>query len=130
MMQRCNNPKATNFKYYGGTGIKVCDRWHDYSSFLADMGECPDRSMTLDRKDNAVGYEPGNCRWATQADQNRNRPSHSVRLTLNGITKTVTEWAAEIGVSANMINQRLYLGWSHERALTTPVKKRTPRAAP
>lgn len=120
MMQRCNNPKATNYKYYGAVGIKVCERWHDYPSFLADMGECPDRSMTPDRKKNELGYEPGNCRWVTQAEQNKHRPSHQVLLTLNGKTLTVTQWAKEIGVTPNLINQRLYLGWSAEKALTTP----------
>jgi len=128
MKARCYQINSIGYSRYGALGITVCARWHDFNSFRADMGECPDRSMTLDRKNNAVEYEPGNCRWATMADQNRNRPSHSVVLTLNGISKTVTEWAAEIGVSANMINQRLYLGWSHERALTTPVKKRTSKA--
>ena len=118
MMARCYQVNATNYRYYGALGVTVCERWHDFATFRAYMGECPDRSMTLDRIKNEQGYQPGNCRWATQAEQNRNRPSHSVTLTLNGITKSVADWAAETGISANTIHQRLNLGWSHERALT------------
>lgn len=122
MMQRCNNPKATNFRYYGAIGTKVCERWHDYPSFLADMGECPDRSMTLDREDGARGYEPGNCRWVTQAAQNANRPGHTVQLTHAGTTQSVAQWAASTGIRANNISMRLRLGWTVEKALTTPVR--------
>lgn len=124
MMQRCYGKNASNYKYYGALGITVCERWHDYATFLSDMGECPDRTMTLDRLENSRGYEPGNCKWSTQAEQNRNR-SHCVQLTFNGVTKNVTDWAGDVGMSANALNQRLYLGWSIERALTQPLKKRT-----
>jgi len=120
MMQRCTNPKAQNFKHYGGAGVTVCERWQDFASFLTDMGECPSRAMTLDRRDGAKGYEPGNCRWATRAEQNQNRPSHVVLLTHNGETKSVTEWASVIGMSANALRGRLQLGWSVEKALTMP----------
>lgn len=123
MLQRCNDPQATNYKYYGGRGIKVCERWQDFTHFLADMGECPSAAMTLDRRKNNLGYAPGNCRWATQAEQNRNR-SHCVPLTYNGETKNVADWAASLGVKANALSMRLRLGWSVERTLTTPMKKR------
>lgn len=123
MMARCHNPNATNYKYYGALGISVCERWHDFPAFLDDMGECASRSMTLDRIDNSKGYEPGNCRWVTQAEQNKNR-SHCVLLTFNGITQNVTDWAEFVGISSNALSQRLYLGWSVERALTQPLKKR------
>ena len=125
MMARCYQVNAENYQYYGARGITVCEQWHDFAAFLADMGECPDRSMTVDRVKNEIGYQPGNCRWATKANQNRNRPSHQVLLTHNGKTQNVTAWAAETGMSANAINQRLYLGWGVERALTTPLKART-----
>ena len=125
MMARCYQKNAANYKYYGALGITVCERWHDYVSFLADMGECPSREMTLDRRKNKLGYAPENCRWTTQTEQNKNR-SHCVPLTYNGITKNAADWAADIGISANALNQRLYLGWSIERALTQPLKKRGP----
>lgn len=124
MMQRCHVVTATNYKRYGAKGITVCERWHDFAAFLADMGECPAKQLTLDRKENDKGYEPGNCRWATMADQNRNR-SHCVELTHQGRTMILRDWAKKIGISPNALAQRLYLGWTVERALTTPLKLRT-----
>jgi hypothetical protein len=124
MMARCYQVKGTNYKYYGAIGIKVCERWHDYALFLNDMGECPDKTMTLDRINNDLNYEPNNCRWVTQAKQNANR-SHCVMITHKGITKNITDWAIELGIRPQTLTMRVsQLGWSHEKALTTPVKKR------
>ena len=122
MMQRCHDPKHDAFYRYGAIGITVCERWQDFASFLTDMDECPDKSMTLDRLKSERGYEPGNCRWATKAEQNRNRPSHAVMLTHAGETKSLTDWAAAIGMTANALRMRLQIGWSVEQALTTPLK--------
>lgn len=73
MLQRCENPKAANFQYYGAAGVTVCERWHDFTNFLADMGDRPS-GQTLDRWPNNAGtYEPGNCRWATMKEQIANR---------------------------------------------------------
>jgi hypothetical protein len=78
MLQRCRNPNAPGYEYYGDRGITVCARWDpqqggSFSNFLADMGERPE-GMSIDRIDNDGNYEPGNCRWATQAQQIANRP--------------------------------------------------------
>lgn len=73
MLQRCGNPNRDNYEFYGGRGICVCDRWKTFENFLADMGERPE-GCTLDRYPNNNGnYEPGNCRWATHAQQMKNR---------------------------------------------------------
>ena len=107
--------------YYAA--VECCARWASFDAFLADMGECPDASMTLDRIKNDLDYEPGNCQWKTQAEQNRNR-SYCIQLTHNGITKNITDWAASIGIPANTLNMRIRLGWSIERALTQSLKSR------
>jgi len=73
MMRRCYKSTAHNYHHYGGRGITVCKRWHKFENFLKDMGERPN-GMTLDRYPNNNGnYRPGNCRWATQTQQVRNR---------------------------------------------------------
>lgn len=73
MKQRCNNPKDLKYRYWGARGITVCERWmNSFRAFVEDMGERPE-GMTLDRIDNDGNYEPGNCRWATYFEQNRNQ---------------------------------------------------------
>lgn len=72
MHQRCANPKAKSYHLYGGRGIKVCWRWHEFENFLTDMGDRPE-GMTLDRKDTDGDYTPKNCRWATRQEQTDNR---------------------------------------------------------
>ncbi len=71
MIQRCENHKNKEYRWYGARGIKVCERWHEFSNFLADMGEAPD-NLTLDRIDPNGNYEPNNCRWITQYEQTNN----------------------------------------------------------
>jgi hypothetical protein len=74
MLARCRNPNNPSFKDYGGRGVQVCERWHSFENFLADMGERPEHGMSLDRfPDQNGNYEPGNVRWATSKEQNRNR---------------------------------------------------------
>ena len=72
MIQRCTNRNTPAWSYYGGRGISVCEQWRSFIGFLADMGEAPE-GMTLDRIDTDGNYESANCRWATHAEQMRNR---------------------------------------------------------
>lgn len=117
MIMRCENPARWQFKYYGGRGITVCARWRaDFAAFLADMGERPE-GCTLDRVDNDGNYEPGNCRWATLAEQARN--SRRARIVEHaGEQLSVAAWSERTGIPATLIASRLRRGWSAARALS------------
>lgn len=81
MLQRCTNPKASGFKNYGGRGITVCERWRHFVNFAADMGLKPGDEFSIDRTDNALGYGPDNCRWATRDLQNSNKRIYATSTT-------------------------------------------------
>lgn len=120
MMQRCSNPKHPNYANYGGRGIAVCLAWREFFVFLAAMGKRPAHT-TLDRIDNGGNYEPGNCRWATEAQQHRNRRDN-VWITFAGETLTQMDWAERAGVANCTLAARIARGWPLELALTEPPK--------
>lgn len=121
MKARCDNPKATHYKYYGGKGIKVCKEWgSDFLTFYKwaiENGYSDD--LTLDRIDINKDYEPKNCRWVTMAIQNRNKRSNRY-LTFNGKTQIIADWAHELGISSKSLCARMKRGWSVAELLTTP----------
>lgn len=84
MRQRCENPRRVEYPRYGGRGIFVCQRWHYFGNFLADMGRRPSPYLSLDRIDNNGNYEPGNCRWADRKTQNTNQRSRNDRVDILG----------------------------------------------
>src|SRR5262249_18282820 len=116
----CTNKKCVDYPNYGGRGIMVCDRWHTFDNFLADMGEKP-AAKSIDRIDNNKGYSPENCRWATLIEQANNKRSN-VRLTFNGRTQSIKQWAMETGIPYKTLYYRIrYSSWPVEEALSTPV---------
>lgn len=116
MLSRCNNPNATGYKYYGGRGIKVCQRWQDdFYNFLHDMGRRPDRH-SLDRLDYDGDYTKENCRWATWQEQARNTTRNHV-ISYRGVSKSVCEWSEELNIKSNTIIYRLRRGWPVAEAL-------------
>lgn len=121
MRQRCLNPKIKRFDSYGGRGITVCDRWLDsFENFLEDMGERPE-GYSIDRIDNDGNYEPSNCRWATNRQQQRNKRTNRL-ITHNGVTQCLNAWAEQTGITRETIGDRIKAGWTVEAALTTRVK--------
>lgn len=108
MLQRCTNPNFSAYKFYGGRGIKVCERWATSANFLCDMGERPS-GTTLERIDGNGNYEPGNCKWASHGEQMRNRRS-SILLTHSGETLCLREWGTRVGLKKATILRRYHVG--------------------
>lgn len=122
MFNRCNNPKDHDFHNYGGRGIKVDDRWKDFSVFYEDMGNRP-YGATLDRKDNEGPYCKENCKWATWREQHANKRNNRL-LSAFGKTQIITVWAEEYGLPLSTLKNRLDRnGMSLEEALVAPVHK-------
>lgn len=115
MLDRCRNVNNGHYKYYGGRGITVCERWHKFENFYADMGDRPN-GKTLDRINNNGNYCPENCRWASLKTQARNK-STSKLLAYKGKTQSLAAWAEELGINRNTISTRLRRGWSVAKAL-------------
>jgi len=123
MKTRCYNPRDKHYASYGGRGISVCSRWlESFENFYEDMGDPPE-GMTLDREANDGNYCKENCRWATKSQQQRNRRNTHL-LIYRGETKCLADWAEEMGIHAETLRSRLNLGWSIEKAFTTPVRRK------
>lgn len=121
MLQRCYNAASENYHRYGGRGISVYELWkHSYAAFLAHVGRRPSPLYSLERINNNGNYEPGNVRWATATEQCRNK-CNNVRLTFNGETLLLVEWANRLNLTISGLKRRINCGWSLERALTTPA---------
>lgn len=122
MNDRCYRKSSTAYQRYGAVGIQVCDRWRtSYDNFLADMGECPE-GMTLDRRDNSLGYELNNCRWSTPSEQAVNRRTTRL-VTIGDRTQCLKHWASEFGIDYIKVYKRVtYLGWTIEEALEINTK--------
>ena len=121
MRERCQNPKAVSYKYYGARGITVCERWRSFEAFIQDMGPKPASSWTIDRKDPRGNYEPKNCRWATKTEQSRNR-TNSVFVEYEGRKMLLIDVVAELGLTRTTVYNRLRYGWNLAGALSIPVK--------
>ncbi len=129
MKNRCYNETVRGYQNYGGRGIVVCDRWltgdgvrGGFECFYSDIGPRPSPSHSIDRINNDGNYEPGNCRWATTAEQSINTRTIP-RIEWRGWTLSAHEWAAATGIPASQIEKRIGRGWSADRALTQPLRR-------
>lgn len=110
MKERCNNPNNKRYGRYGGRGIKICEAWEDFAEFQKwSEANGYSEGLTIDRIDNSGNYEPCNCRWVTQKEQNRNY-SRNHRITFNGETLCIAEWSEKTGINRATILYRLQNG--------------------
>lgn len=125
MKNRCRNKKSNRYKDWGGRGIKVCDEWKDnflnFYKWAIDnkFNDCKNRQCQLDRIDNNGDYEPNNCRFVTAKSNSRNKRSNHL-IAYNNETHCLSEWEEILNLP---IKQRIYKGWSVEKAFTTPRMK-------
>lgn len=124
MRRRCESESSHAYKWYGGRGIKVCDRWQLFENFMKDMGTPPSPKHSLDRIDCDGNYEPGNCRWATMKDQQRNR-RNNVLYEFKGSTATLGEHCEGLGIKAATVRARIKRGLTIEQAMSNrPYQRR------
>lgn len=122
MISRCYNVNIPNYSDYGGRGITVCARWlESYENFLLDVGRSPYTDYTIDRIDVNGNYEPENVRWASRAEQNRNRRDTKI-VEYNGISMCLAQWAVRVGINYHTLHARLRHGWSFDRAINDPIE--------
>lgn len=120
MKSRCYDENAHNYKWYGGRGIKMCDRWkddiHDFYNDVSKLPHFGEKGYTLDRIDNDGDYEPGNVRWATNSEQCNNRSSNLL-YEYDGKTRTLKEISDITGIPYKTLHKRIrVLGWKPETA--------------
>jgi hypothetical protein len=120
VVQRCTNPKNKHYANYGGRGITVCKKWQEsFVAFLSDVGEPKTSQDTIDRIDNENGYEPGNVRWVSRKQNQRNR-RNTVYVNYNGKKTPLVEACEKLNVCSDLVRSRLVWGWTFEEAVRVP----------
>lgn len=110
----------------GYAKVSLAKAWRsDFAAFLAHIGPMPRPGLTVDRIDNAKGYEPGNVRWATRKEQSRNMSTNHL-VQFQGETMILTDAADRAGLDRNLVAMRVWRGWPIERALATPPRSKGP----
>lgn len=126
MNQRCYNKNAISYKHYGGRGIKVCSEWRGNDGFLNfynwAINNGYSEELTIDRIDNDGNYEPLNCRWETNINQQNNK-SNNTYIEYLGKTYTLAQLSKKYNINSDTLSQRIRNDWDLHDALTIPVKK-------
>lgn len=125
MRRRCNSPSCGFYYLYGARGITICPEWISFTQFLADMGKRPSAKHSLGRIDNELGYFPGNCRWETRDQQNKNT-RRTRMISHNGKSQCLKDWAREYGIDNNTLKHRLKQGLTMEVALAASAYSKHP----
>lgn len=124
MVDRCYSETTPGYSDYGGRGITVCERWHDFANFRDDIGKRPSPRHSLDRINNDLGYSPDNVRWATGSEQARNKRSNRL-ITYQGRTQCLQAWADELGMNRHTLATRIdRQGLDIAEAFTRPSRYR------
>ena len=123
MRQRCEKPRCSTYHKYGAKGIRVCEEWSSFErfrdwSFTNGYAD----NLTVDRIDPKGNYEPSNCRWVTQKEQQNNR-SNNIILTYNGETRSIVEWSEITEKPLRILYDRYYRGWDTDRIFEQPIRK-------
>lgn len=132
MVERCTSPACQGYAAYGAAGIDVDPAWvgvGGFERFVAHVGERPSLKHSIDRINNAIGYWPGNVRWATAGEQARNRKM-TIFVTIDGETLCVADWCARFGLDRETAYARIKKGWDRIAAVTTPVMRYRRGGAP
>lgn len=115
MRRRCS-PEGEDAKFYYDRGIRVCERWREFTNFLEDMGECPP-DLTLERRDVNGNYEKDNCYWASWDVQHNNTRSNYF-ITVKGEKLTLAQASRKYEVNYGSLHSRIYmLGLDPETAI-------------
>lgn len=122
MLKRCHSPGDKGFSAYGGRGITVCDQWRDdFKAFYDHIGPRPSKRHSVDRIENDKGYEPGNVRWATPEEQQRNR-GVNVRAEVCGEVLTAAEISQRFGLSETAVLRRIHRGLTGADLVSPPKR--------
>ena len=109
MKQRCQNVNAPHYADYGERGIKICPEWiESFEAFVRDAGVRPGKQYSLDRINNEGNYEPGNVKWSTRKEQNRNKRTN-VHIEWKGKMYLLTDLAKEVGIDQKLLRTRLFV---------------------
>lgn len=123
MRQRCEKPNSSAYHKYGAKGIKVCSEWSSFEVFRDwSLANGYKDDLTIDRVNPYGDYEPSNCRWCTQKEQQNNR-TNNVILTYRGESHNIVEWSEIKQIPVRILYDRYYRKWDVERIFEQPIRK-------
>lgn len=125
MKDRCMKERCPAYKWYGARGITVCAEWMDFSVFYSwAIASGWEKGLTIERNKNSLGYSPDNCSFIPLASQQKNRRNCRL-ITMDGETKTLTDWCTQYGITFLFAYNRIKMGWSDEDAIKKPNNRKS-----